>query len=217
MIGGVVIRGAGGGCCRITAATTDVRSAERGLTGGPSPRRSGQLPRGIGRRHRRGRDQHTTVAAVAVTCCSSRRTVGDRPDQHVTVVATAMACCRPWPSPVGDTRARRGGSQRCSIFAEPLSVPFRPRSPGNDPRCGSPAAPVRFCDHSRRSRPPRGASAGIRQHPPSGRERTEPVTMRGPVRRAPSVVRSKWLATGRDARLISSFQSNTGRALCPPS
>ena len=27
---------------------------------------------------------------------SSRLTVGDRFDQHITVVATAMVCCSPW-------------------------------------------------------------------------------------------------------------------------
>jgi tryptophanyl-tRNA synthetase len=36
------------------------------------------------------------VAAVAVTCCSSRPTVGDQAEQHLTVLATAMVCCRPW-------------------------------------------------------------------------------------------------------------------------
>ena len=116
-----------------------------------------------------GGEQYTTVATVAVTCCSSRPTVGDRPDQHLTVVATAMVRCRPCPAPSVATGPRRGGRQRCSIFAEPRSAPSRPRPPGTDQRMRfSSRTAVRFCDHSRRSWTPclrRRASVGIRQHP----------------------------------------------------
>jgi hypothetical protein len=129
------------GCYRIAAATV-VRSAERALTRGRAQVAAGSFSAGSAGGVTEGGEQYTTVAAVAVTCCSSRPTVGDRPDQHVTVVATTMVRCRPCPARSVATRPRRGGRQRCSIFAEPRSAPSRPRPPGLIDACGSPAAPV---------------------------------------------------------------------------
>ncbi len=139
----------------------------------PRPGRSGQFLREIGRGVTEGGEQYTTVAAVAVTCCSSRPTVGDRPDQHVTVVATAMVRCRACPARSVATAPPRWHPALFDLRRAALSTISAP-PPGNDQRMRFPsrtrAAPVRFCDHSRRSwtpRPRRRASVGIRQHPHS--------------------------------------------------